>query len=128
GHTVEGAAAERVVEPITGNPHGVDAERGMQIVVEPQICRREADGPPAPIADRDPTVNFPASAEERRRLARLSSSQQLSDMSRGIDGRVIATHRLEHGHAEPVLLASRAQNFRIATTPVSKGAVPTHND
>src|ERR1700730_5285052 len=83
GDAVDRAAGERVVGAVAGNPHGIDAESRMQIVVEAEIRGRKAYSPPTSVAGGDPSVDLPEPAEERRRLPRLADFQQLADMGRG---------------------------------------------
>src|ERR1700730_1912970 len=96
GDAVDRAAGERVVGAVAGNPHGIDAESRMQIVVEAEIRGRKAYSPPTPVAGGAPSVDLPEPAEERRRLPRLAGFQQLADLGRGIDGRILTAHRLAH--------------------------------
>src|SRR6516165_3969117 len=127
-HAADGAAGERMVGPVTANPHGVYAERRMEIVVEPEIGSWKADRPATPITGRHPPVDFPEAAEKRCRLARLPRFQQLANMCRGIDGRIVAANRVDHGDVEAVLLTCGAQKIGVAAAPVAKGAVPADDD
>ncbi len=70
GDPVDGATGERIVGTVAGNPYGIDPEGRVQIVVEPEVGGRKADRPAAPVAGRDTAVDFPVSAEKRRRLTR----------------------------------------------------------
>ena len=100
----------------------------MQIVVEAEIRGRKAYSPPASVAGGDPSVDLPEPAEERRRLPRLAGFQQLADMGRGIDGRILTANRLDDGDVEAMLPTSRAQQIRRPTAAVAKGAVPADDD
>src|SRR5260370_7894358 len=117
GDAVDRAAGERVVGAVAGNPHGIDAESRMQIVVEPEIRSRKADRPPASVAGGDPSVDLPEPAEERRGLPRLAGFQQLADLGRGIDGRILAANRLDDGDVEASLPTARAPPLRRPPTP-----------
>ncbi len=128
GDAVDRAAGERVVGAVAGNPHCIDAESRMQIVVKAEIRGRKADRPPASVAGGDPSVDLPEPAEERRGLPRLAGFQQLADLGRGIDGRILAANRLDDGDVEAMLPTGRAQQIRRPTAAVAKGAVPADDD
>src|SRR5712691_12241387 len=100
----------------------------MQVVVQTEIRCRKADCATAPVAGRDPPVDLPEPAEERRRLPRLPGFQQLAYLGRGIDGGIFAANRLEHGDAKSMLLTGRAQKSRCPASAVAKGAIPANHD
>ena len=83
---------------------------------------------PRLVAERDAAVDLPEPAELRRRLARLAGLQQLADMGRGIDRRILAAHRLDHRHPEAVLLTGLAQQLRRAAAAVAEGAIMADDD
>src|SRR5262244_3374902 len=69
-HPVDGSTAERIAGTVATDPHGVDTEGRLQIVVEAEIGGRNTDRPAAPVTDRDTAVDLPEPAEKRGRLAR----------------------------------------------------------
>src|ERR1700722_12775304 len=123
GDAVDALAAERVVGPVARYPHRIDAEGRTQIFAEADIGGRKTDRAAALVAERDAAVDLPEPAELRRRLARLPGLQEFANMGRGIDRRIAATHRLDHGDAESPHRAAFAQHVGRAAPPVTEGAV-----
>src|SRR5260370_9734200 len=122
------AAGERVVRTVARDTHRIDPEGRVQIIVETEIRGRKADCPATPVAGGDAAVDLPEAAEQCGRLVRLAGLEQLADMGRGIDDRILPADRLEHGHLEAVLQTGRAQRFGRPPAAVAEGAIPADPD
>src|SRR6202030_1673785 len=88
----------------------------------------KADSAAAPVTGGDAAVDLPEAAEQCSRIARFAGLQQLADMGRRIDCRILAADRSEHGHPEAVLQTGGAQGFRRSAAAVAKGAIPADHD
>src|SRR6516165_11418202 len=127
-HPVDGTAGERVVGTVAADAHGINAKGRLQIVVETEVRRREADRPPAPVAGGDAAVDLPKAAEQCRGLARLPRLQQLADMGRGVDSSVRVADRLENGDAKAVPGALRSQQIWCPAAAIAKRAIPPDDE
>src|SRR5579863_3471670 len=111
---------DRSRAPFDADAHGIDAARRAEIVAQAQIGGGKADRTTAPVAGLDASFDFEGMAQQPRRLARFAPGQIPANSRRGEDGAVARRNRLQHAHAEAMVLSLLLQERGVAAALVAE--------